>query len=196
MWSQILLVLISLFCCIIIYRRMKGLVHLELLAYSICLGNAVYFSLILMQIPALSYAIELIHLGLLLLILILLLLSIRKLQPMYARHPILYSYIPLIVLPFYIFFIDNEVLSTITFIALQGTSLVVFGGLVAIYFQSVQQTYLLLSGFICLTFAVLFQWMLNEEITYGYIFVHLFTGAGMVMTALTLPELIHKQIRQ
>lgn len=175
---------------------MEGLVHLELLAYLICLGNAVYFSLILMQIPALSYAIELIHLGILLLILITLLLSIRKLQPMYARHPIFYSYIPLIVLPFYVFFIDNEVLSSITFMALQGTSLLVFGGLIAIYFQTIQQKYLLLSAFICFIFAVLFQWMLNEEITFGYICVHLFTGAGIVMTAFTFPVLLHKQKRQ
>lgn len=175
---------------------MKGLVHLELLAYTICLGNAVYFSLILMQIPALSYSIELIHLGILLLILITLLLSIRILQPMYARYPIFYSYIPLILLPFYIFFIDNEILSSIINIALQGTSLLVFGGLIAIYIQSVQQRYLLLSGLVCFTFAILFQWMLNEEIAFGTIFVHLFTGTGMVMTALTFPVLLHNQKRQ
>lgn len=190
MWSIILLILISLFCCVVIYRRMKNNAHLEYLSYSILITLSVMLSLILTGQALFERAVELLFLVVLLLTMVFLLLSVRTLQPEYVRQPVAYSYVPLLILPFYVYFIDTQILSDITFLAIQATCLIVFGGLTIMYFNSLKNGYMLFAALFLFITAFTLFWLANAERELIYSLTHLLAGAGMISASFKFPAIL------
>jgi len=190
LWSLILLILISLFCCVIVYRRTKNAPQVEYLAYSILLLLSVMLGMMLADSALLERAVELIFLAILLLTMILLLHTVRILQPDFARQPVIYSYIPLTVFPFYVFFVDSPILSDITFLSLQATCLIVFAGLSVTYLQSVRNGYVLFLSLIFFISAFAFYWLINIEHEIFLHLTYLFTGVGIISASFKYPAIL------
>lgn len=195
MWSHILLVLISLFTCIVIYRRLSRLSHPEYLSYVILLLNAGMFGMIIANPELLERYIDLALLSIVLLVLVFLLISVRLIQPQYARHPVIYSYFPLIIIPFYAYFIDSKILEFITNISIQATALFVFSGLVISYSRTIEKGYLLYLAIIFFIAAFGLHWYPVDEHPLIQPSVHLLVGAGMIITSFKFPSILleHKR---
>lgn len=195
MWSQILLVLVSLFACVVVYRRLSQEPHPEYLSYVILMLNAVSFGMMIAGPELLSRAIELTLLSVFLLVLVLLLISIRLMQPQYARHPVLYSYFPILILPFYAYFIDSEILRFITNMSVQATALLVFSGLVFTYWKSVDKGYLLLLAILAFASAFVLRWFTWFESPFILPATHLLAGTGMIISCFKFPSILAKHKR-
>jgi hypothetical protein len=169
---------------------MKNNAHLEYLAYSILITLSVMLSLILTGQVIFERAAELLFLVVLLLTMVFLLLSVRTLQPEYARQPVAYAYVPFIILPFYAYFIDTQILSDITFLAIQSTCLIVFGGLAITYFNSLKNGYLLFAALIFFITAFTVFWLANAERELIYSLTHLLAGAGMITASFKFPAIV------
>lgn len=195
MWSLILLILISLFCCLVVLRRLRSSPHLEYLSYTILLLLTVKLGMEITDPMVLNRAIELIHVSILILCMILLLVIVRILQPDYARQPLAYSYLPVIIFPFYYYFIDNQILADITALALQGTILIVFGGLIFAYFKRVKKGYLLLLSLLLFLSSFAVYWLVEFENEWITAVVHLTMGVGMMITSFRFPTIINKHKR-
>lgn len=189
MWSIILLILISLFCCVVVYRRAENTPHLEYLAYAIFLSLSIMLGMILTESALLERAVELLFLAILLFTMILLLITVRILQPEYARYPVVYSYIPIIIFPFYAYFVDSHILSDITFLTLQSTCLIVFAGLSVTYFRSVENGYVLFLSLIFFISAFLIYWLSNVESKLILSMTHFLSGIGMVAASFKFPAI-------
>lgn len=153
------------------------------------------FGMEITEAMVLNRAIELIYVSILLLCMVLLMVVVHELQPNYARQPLAYSHLPLIIFPFYYFFIDNQILADITALALQGTILIVFGGLIIAYFKRVMKGYLLLIGLLLFLSSFAVYWLVDFESEWITASVHLTTGAGMMITSFRFPSVINKHKR-
>jgi len=194
LWSYILLVLISLFTCVVIYRRLSPLPHPEYLSYTILLLNAVMFGMMIAGSEHLDRIIELMLLSVFLLVLVLLLISVRQIQPQYSRQPVLYAYFPLLILPFYAYFVDNEMLEFITNATIQATALLVYLGLVISYFSTVRRGYLLFISILTFTAAFGLYWY-PVYISVPISAIHLLVGVGMIISGFKFPSILleHKR---
>lgn len=190
MWSQILLVLVSLFSCIVVYRRLSRVPHPEYLSYAILLINAVMFGMIVVGKDHLTRPIELMLLAEILLVLVLLLISIRLIQPQYARHPVLYSYFPILILPFYAYFIDSEILQFISNMILQATALLVYAGLVITYWKSIERGYVLFLAILAFAAAFSIHWFPWFESTMIMPATHLLVATGIIISSFKFPSII------
>lgn len=195
MWSQILLVLVSLFACIVIYRRLANIPHPEYLSYSALLLNAVMFGMIIASSETLARAIELTSVLTILVVLILLLITIRIIQPQYARHPLVYSYFPILILPFYAYFIDSEILQFVMNVSIQSTALLVYSGLVITYWKSIDNGYLLFISIIAFAGAMILYWIPLTEIKFLTPVIHLLLGIGMIVSSFKFPSIITEHKR-
>lgn len=195
MWSQILLVLVSLFACIVIYRRLANIPHPEYLSYSALLLNAVMFGMIIASSETLARAIELTSVLTILVVLILLLITIRIIQPQYARHPLVYSYFPILILPFYAYFIDSEILQFVMNVSIQSTALLVYSGLVITYWKSIDNGYLLFISIIAFAGAMILYWIPLTENKFLTPVIHLLLGLGMIVSSFKFPSIITKHKR-
>lgn len=195
MWSQILLVLISLFCCIVVYRRLSKFPHPEYLSYLILLQTAIMFGLMITGNEMLARTIELISVSIVLFVLIFLLISIRIIQPDYARQPVIYSYFPIVILPFYYYFIDSEILQFVTNVTIQITALLVFAGLVIRYFTTVTKGYMLFLSLISFIAALVFEWFPWFESPLLMPVIHLLIGIGMIISSFKFPSIITENRR-
>lgn len=195
MWSYILLVLVSLFTCVVVYRRLYHLPHPEYLSYTILLLTAAMFGTMIANSGLLDRIIELMMVAVVLLVLVLLLISVRLIQPQYARHPVLYSYFPLLILPFYAYFIDNEMLEFITNAIIQATALVVYSGLVISYWKPVERGYLLFISILSFLAAFGIYWYPGLQSSYSIPIVHLLVGVGMIISSFKFPSILleHKR---
>lgn len=189
MWSLILLILISFFCCVVVYRRTENTPQLEYLAYSVFLSLSVMLGMMLAESALLERAVELLFLAILLLTMILLMNTVRILQPGYARHPVIYSYIPLLIFPFYAYFVDSHILSNITFLILQATCLIIFAGLSVTYFRSVENGYVLFLSLIFFISAFAIYWLSNAESELIHSLTHLLSGAGLIAASFKYPAI-------
>lgn len=187
MWSQILLFLISLFSCIIVYRHLSDVPHPEYLSYIILLLTAVAMGMILTESGELDRAIELLLLLIMLFVLVLLLISIRLLQPDYARQPVIYSYFPLTIIPFYAYFVDSEILEFITLASVQAASILVYTGLVFSYWRSIEKGYLLFLSVLCFISAFCIYWYPDFNFEYSVPVTHLLIGLGMIVASFKFP---------
>ena len=140
-------------------------------------------------------AVELIFLMALLLTMVFLLLSVRILQPEYARQPVAYSYVPLIILPFYAYFIDTQILSDITFLSIQATCLIVFAGLTVTYYKSLKNGYLLFIALFFFITAFTVFWLSNAERDLIQSLTHLLAGVGMISASFKFPAILTKNKR-
>lgn len=195
MWSQILLILLSLFACIVVYRRLSSIPHPEYLSYSVLLLNAVMYGMIITSSETLARSIELIWVLTILVVLILLLITIRVIQPQYARHPVVYSYFPILIFPFYAYFIDSEILQFVTNLSIQATALLVYSGLVITYWQSIDKGYLLFISIIAFAAAMVLYWMPLIESQFLSPAIHLLIAIGMIISSFKFPSIIieHKR---
>jgi len=190
LWSVILLLLISLFCCVVIYRRMKNSAHLEYLAYSILISLSLMLAFILTGQVMFERAVELLYLVVLLLTMVFLLLAVRALQPEYARQPLAYSYVPLIIFPFYAYFIDTQILSEITILAIQVTCLIVFAGLTVTYYKTLNNGYLLFIALLFFITAFTVFWLSNADRELVQSLTHLLAGVGMIGVSFKFPAIL------
>lgn len=195
MWSQILLVLVSLFACVVIYRRLGDIPHPEYLSYSALLLNAVMFGMIIVSSETLARAIELTSVLTILVVLILLLITIRIIQPQYARHPLVYSYFPLLILPFYAYFIDSQILQFVTNLTIQSTALLVYSGLVITYWKSIDKGYLLFISIIAFAGAMILYWIPIFESQFLMPLIHLLLAIGMIISSFKFPSIITEHKR-
>lgn len=195
MWSHILLILISLFACIVIYRRLSRLSHPEYLSYTILLLNALMFGMIIVNSELLNRYIDIMLLSIVLLVLVLLLISVRLIQPQYDRHPVIYSYFPLLIIPFYAYFIDSEILEIITNIAIQASALIVFSGLTITYWSSIEKGYLLFIAILSFLAAFGLHWYPEIESQFIMPIVHILVGVGMIISSFKFPPILleHKR---
>lgn len=190
MWSQILLVLISLFSCVIVYRHLSDVPHPEYLSYIILLLTAITMGMILTESGELDRAIELSLLLIMLFVLVLLLISIRVLQPDYARQPVIYSYFPLTIIPFYAYFVDSEILEFITLASVQAASILVYTGLVISYWRSIEKGYLLFLSVLFFITAFCIYWYPDYNFEYYVPVTHLLVGLGMIVTSFKFPLIL------
>jgi len=195
LWSQILLVLVSLFACVVIYRRLADIPHPEYLSYSALLLNAALFGMIIASSEALARAIELTSALTIIVVLILLLITIRIIQPQYARHPLVYSYFPLLILPFYAYFIDSEILQFVMNVSIQSTALLVYSGLVITYWKSIDKGYLLFISIIAFAGAMILYWTPLFESQFLMPVIHLLLGIGMIVSSFKFPSIITEHKR-
>jgi len=195
LWSQILLILVSLFACIVVYRRLLHVPHPEYLSYTILLLNAVTFGLMIASPELLARQIELMLLSVVLLVLILLLVSVRLIQPQYTRYSVVYSYFPILILPFYAYFIDSEMLNFITNMTLQATALFVYTDLIITYWKSVDRGYVLFLSVLAFLSAFVINWFPWLESSVNQPAIHLFSAIGMIISSLKFPSIITEQKR-
>ena len=179
----------------VVYRRLSRIPHPEYLSYTILLLNAVTFGLMIASPGLLARSIELMLLTVVLLVLILLLVSIRLIQPQYTRHPLLYTYFPIIILPFYAYFIDSETLQFITNMTLQATALFVYTGLIITYWKSVDRGYLLFLSVLAFLSAFVINWFPWFESSVILPATHLLTAIGMIISSFKFPSIITEQKR-
>jgi len=174
---------------------MDNLPHLEYLAYTILLLLIVTLGMILTEAAVLDRAVELTYLATQLLMLVFLMVSIRTLQPDYARHSVYNSYLPLLIFPFYAYFLDSDILASITLGTIQGTLLIVFGGLTFTYYSSVKRGYLLLLALILFLAAFAVYWLPGIDQNLSIILVHLMGGTGMVAVSFKFPAVLTQHKR-
>lgn len=196
MWSIILLILISLFACIVVYRHLSQLPHAEYLSYTILLLNVVALGMMLTESSELDRAIELMFLLIMLFVLVFLLISIRSIQPDYARYPVLYMYFPLVIFPFYAYFVDSEILEFITHMSIQATTILVFSGLVFTYWKSVEKGYLLFLAIILFLIAFCLYWFPGLNSGLRVPLIHLLSGAGIIIASFKFPSILVVQYKQ
>jgi len=134
-------------------------------------------------------------LSVVLLVLVLLLISIRLFQPQYDRQPAVYSYFPLVILPFYTYFIDSETLKFITHMTLQATALLVYSGLVITYWTSINKGYYLFLSILAFAAAFMLNWFPWFESPVILPATHLFTAAGMIISSFKFPPVLTKHKR-
>ncbi|MFO7846893.1 MAG: hypothetical protein R6V27_10050 [Balneolaceae bacterium] len=185
----------TLFSTVILYRRLNSYSHPEYTGYTVLLMLAATLGMLVIDNPILERAIDLMLLGVILLVLIFILISIRMLQPGYARHPLFYTFLPILIFPFYAYFVDSDILSSITQATLQGTSLLVFSGLVFQYWKTIERGYLLFVSIIFYLAAFLLYWFLDIRQELIHPVIHLLTGTGMILTCFKFPEILiqHKR---
>lgn len=174
---------------------MVNLPHPEYLAYTVLLTLSVSLCTILVNDSVLDRVIDLMLLIVVLFSLVFMLISIRQLQPDYTRQPIIYSYVPLLIAPFYAIFIDSEILAALTHAAVQGTLIVVFAGMVFMYWKSLERGYLLLLSMLLFITAFVLYWLIDQNLNYVLPVVHLLTGIGMITASFKFPEILvqHKR---
>jgi len=151
--------------------------------------------MMLTDAPELIRAVELVYLTVLILTMVLLLITVRTLQPDYARHPVIYSYVPLIILPFYAYFVDSSILAEITFLAIQVTCLIVYSGIVIIYFKSLDKGYLLFISLLLFIGAFAVYWLIDGNQEWRLPTIHMLSGIGMIIASFKFPAVINKHKR-
>jgi len=143
----------------------------------------------------LARIIELSFLSVSLLVLVLLMISIRLLQPQHTRYPVVYSYFPLLLLPFYAYFIDSEILQFITNMTVQATALLVYVGLVITYWNSIDKGYLLFLSLLAFASAFLLKWFPWFDSALILPATHLLAGIGMIISSFKFPSILTKHKR-
>lgn len=174
---------------------MINLPHPEYLGYTVLLLFSVSLCIILIDANYLGNVIDLLLLLVVLFLLVFMLISIRTLQPDYARQPVIYSYVPLLIAPFYAVFIDSEILAALTHAAIQGTLLVVFTGMVFMYWRTVERGYILLLSTLLFLTAFVLYWLIDQNLDYVLPIVHLLLGVGMITASFKFPAVLvqHKR---
>ena len=185
----------TLFSFVILYRRLNSYSQPEYTGYAVLMLLAVTLGMLVIDNPILDRAIDLMLLAVILLVLIFILISIRMLQPGYARHPLFYTFLPILIFPFYSYFISSDILASITHATLQGTSLLVFSGLVFQYWKTIERGYLLLVSVVFYLSAFLLFWFFDIRQDLLSPVIHLLTGAGMILTCFKFPAILihHKR---
>lgn len=188
MWSSLLLILTALFCCLVVYRRSDDISHIEYLSYLFFIALSVATGLELMEQASVERAADLLFMFCMALLMVLLLVSIWYMQPDYARYPVIYAYVPLLIVPFYSYFIDSSLLTDIIIVTIQLTSLVVYTGLIYLYVQQVENGVLLVLSVAIYFIALILYWLL--DIGHAQSITHCVTAIGMILTSFKFPSII------
>jgi len=194
LWSQVLLILTLILSAAYIYRRLETSFHLFILSYALLCSILLSYTFILVDQAFFDYAIELTHLATTVLALITLLLSIRLFQPKHLRYPGAYSYVPVLIIPFYIFFIDGGILSDIILISLQVTAILVFTLILFRYQSTIEYGWILLISTFCFLTAAVLHWAVEEDQIIN-ITINLLLCIGILTTSMKYPQLINQNER-
>lgn len=192
MWSQILLILTCILSAAYIYRRLDQsplfylLVNLTL--FSLVAGH----SLNLLDTDILEYTVEVLFLLTMLLALVTLMVSIRLFQPEYLQYPIYYSYVPILILPFYLIYIDNQSLSDLIMMILHISAYTVYTVIIFTHFNGIKNNWLLILSLLFFLTSLVFHWGLNIEYDWVNTFNNLLLSAGIITVSMSFPLLINK----
>ncbi|NBC27661.1 MAG: hypothetical protein GVY08_12425 [Bacteroidetes bacterium] len=193
MWSSLLLILTALFCCLVVYRRSEDIDHIEYLAYLFFTALSITAGFEWMEQASVERAADILFLFCMALLMVILLVSIWFMQPDYARYPVIYSYVPLLIVPFYSYFIDSALLTDIIIVAIQFTSLVVYTGLIYLYVQKVENGILLVLSVAIFFISLILYWILDIE--YARSITHFVIAIGMILTSFKFPSVITQNKR-
>jgi len=108
---------------------------------------------------------------------------------------VVYSYFPLLLLPFYAYFIDSEILQFITNMTIQATALLVYVGLVITYWNSIDKGYLLFLSLLAFASAFLLKWFPWFDSALILPATHLLAGIGMIISSFKFPSILTKHKR-
>lgn len=192
LWSQIFLILSCVLSAVYIYRRLDHSPLFYLLSNLTLLGLVLGHILKLTNPGFLDYTIEIVFLATLLLTLITLMVTVRLFQPDHVRYPIIYSYVPILILPFYLFYIDNQSLSDLLEIILHTTGYIVFMVIIIVHHKDVKKNWLLFLSLLFFLFSIIFYWVLNVEYEWIGTFTNLLLAAGIISGSMSFPGLINK----
>lgn len=188
MWSSLLLILTALFCCLAVYRRSEDIAHIEYLSYLFFTALSVTAGFEWMEQASVERAADILFIFCMTLLMVILLVSIWFMQPDYARYPVIYSYVPLFIVPFYSYFIDSALLTDIVIVTIQFTSLVVYTGLIYLYVQKVENGILLVLSVAIFFISLILYWIL--DIKYARSITHFVIAIGMILTSFKFPSVI------
>lgn len=190
MWSQILLIVASIFSTIVIYRRFKGLQHPALLAYITVILVAGGMTNTFLSYPLTAFTTQVLLLTAVLTGMVFLLISIRLLKPSFVRNSIIYAFLPYLVLPVYVFLLDSESLQLLIDATLQGTALVVLLILITGYFKTVNNSWVLFIGLIFFVVAYVTYWFVTGPTEINQIIVNCSVTIGVISISMKFPQLI------
>lgn len=189
MWSQFLLISVSLFSTLVIYRRFKGLRYPTVFAYIavLLIAGGMLNSFLNEPLPVITT--QVILLAALLTGLVFLLVSIRLMKPLFVRNSMIYAFIPYLVLPVYIL-LDSESLQLLIDATLQGTAIIVLLIIITGYFKTISNSWILFVGLLCFTVAYLTHWFLGGPNDISRIIVNCSVTIGVISLCLKFPMLI------
>ncbi len=191
MWSQIFLILTCIISAAYIYRRLDHSPYFYLLINITLLSLVSGLILNLLDTGFLGFTIEILFLITILFALVVLMLSIRLFQPKYLQYPIYYSFVPVLLLPFYLFYIDNHSLSQLIMMILQISAYIVYSVIILIHFNRVKNWLLILSLIFFLILLV-FNWGLNISYDWSSTMNNLLFAAGILSGSMSYPLLLNK----
>jgi len=195
LWSQTFLILSCVLSSIYIYRRLNYSPIFYLAANLTLLLLVVGYIFKLVDPGYLDFTIEMVFLSTIISTLITLLVSVRVCQPKHLRYPIFYSLVPVILLPFYWFYIENQSLADLTMIILQTAALIVYTLLIVGHQKGLKNGWLLFISLFCFSTALLFNWALNIDYEWMSTLLNLLLSAGIITSSMSFPGLINKSSR-
>lgn len=195
MWSQIFLILSCILSAVYVFRRLDNSPLIYLLANLTILSLVIGYIFKLVNTEFLVYAVEIILLITLLLTLITLMISVRLFQPVHLRYPIFYSYVPILILPFYLFYIDNHSLSDLIMMILQSSAYLVYLVLIIAHQKGLKNNWLLMLSLLFFLSSFVFYWALDFSYEWTNTFIDLFVAAGILTGSMSFPGLINKASR-
>lgn len=195
MWSQIFLILSCILSAVYVFRRLDNSPLIYLLANLTILSLVIGYIFKLVNTEFLVYTVEIILLITLLLTLITLMISVRLFQPDHLRYPIFYSYVPILILPFYLFYIDNHSLSDLIMMILQSSAYLVYLVLIIAHQKGLKNNWLLMLSLLFFLSSFVFYWALDFSYEWTNTFIDLFVAAGILTGSMSFPGLINKASR-
>lgn len=195
MWSQIFLILSCILSAVYVFRRLDNSPLIYLLANLTILSLVIGYIFKLVNTEFLVYTVEIILLITLLLTLITLMISVRLFQPDHLRYPTFYSYVPILILPFYLFYIDNHSLSDLIMMILQSSAYLVYLVLIIAHQKGLKNNWLLMLSLLFFLSSFVFYWALDFSYEWTNTFIDLFVAAGILTGSMSFPGLINKASR-
>lgn len=159
LWSEILTIICSLTAIVIIlfysgnkYVHLRIFLSLSLL--SIILNLSTSFGLDLYETEIVEWT-KIVSISFILVVTAIL---IREMKPTYARYPVLFSYVPLLIIAVYPFISDAAILKNVLNQLLQGGAIVVAILLYLSMYKSLSKHFLYILGILLFAFSFGFYW--------------------------------------
>lgn len=163
MWSEILLIICSLFSIVILlfysgknYLHLRCFLSVSLISVIVSISTSFFISEFDTEInewtkvTGISFA------------LVVIAILIREMKPTYVRYPVIFSYVPLAILAVYPFISDADILKDLLNQLLQGGAIVVSLLLYLSLKDKLEKHYLFLTGMLLFATAFGFYWFSGE----------------------------------
>lgn len=193
MWSEILLILSSLFAILLLIRKLKSNKKIQVISYLLPVTLIVYATDSFFHITGLIVSFDVwIVIIATILALVFLLLSVNELKPEHLRYSDSYNFIPFLALPILFFMMETGNLLNIVIMLLQGTGLIVLILFGLLYSSRTNQPAILTTGVILLISAFLFNWFGQFEDIYIDNIVKSSVGVAAMFLAYSIPPVINQ----